>query len=435
MAKSALSFGLVLLLGGGGAGATHAAAGDSTNAVTAARRFEWTTKSAAAKERLREVQARIERFEFGPATAEAARTVVAADPEFAMGVYYLSAVTTPPENEKHLARAVELSQKASDGERRFIEAMNVARANQGASANLQQALPLLEKLAADYPGERLVPVILGQLYQAQSQPEKARAAFERAQVIGPSSLRIRSFLANDDILNGRYEQARQAFLSIEKELPKDSAPFAVRYGLAFTYLYQGEVDPALEALKTYVGEYKDSGAAQGFPEVFIWNSIARINLENGRLEAAMKAYETGYASVPGSSLPEDQKQLWRGRLQHGRCRTLAKMGRHQEAWAEAQTLKKMIDDGGEAAKQYLPAWHYLAGYLKLEAADYPAAIAELKQANPDDPFHQLLLARAYEKAGAKDDAQKAYRTVVDSRQNGLERALAYPEAKKKLASS
>ena len=69
----------------------------------------------------------------------------------------------------------------------------------------------------------------------------------------------------------------------------------------------------------------------------------------------------------------------------------------------------MIDDGGEPAKQYLPAWHYLAGYLKLEAGDYKAAVDELKQANPEDPFHNLLLARAYEKAGDKEEARKTYR--------------------------
>ena len=180
----------------------------------------------------------------------------------------------------------------------------------------------------------------------------------------------------------------------------------MRYGLAFSYLYEGQVDPAIAALQTYLAEYKDSGSAQGFPEVFIWNSIARINLENGRLDAAMKAYEKGYESVPGSSLPEDQKQVWYGRLQHGRCRTLAKMGKHEEAWTEAQKIKKMIDEGGEPAKQYLPAWHYLAGYLKLEAGDYQAAIEELKQANPDDPFHQLLLARAYEKSGDKAEREE-----------------------------
>jgi tetratricopeptide (TPR) repeat protein len=430
MTRKTVSFGLVTLLAAAGVASVRAE--DAAKTAKAGARFEWTTKSAEAKQGLAELQQRIESFQLGPANVALARKIVTADPEFAMGTYYLSAVAPPPDNETHLARAVELSTKASEGERRFIEAMKVARANQ--FANVKDAIPMLEKLAADYPGERLVAVILGQIYQGQNEPDKARAAFQRASEIGPQSARVRAFLANDDLLKGGYAKARQAFLEVEKSLPKGSAPFVVRYGLAFSYLYEGQVDPALEALKTYLAEYQDSGAAQGFPEVFIWNSIARINLENGRLDVAMQAYEKGYASVPGSSLPEDQKQLWFGRLQHGRCRTLAKMGKHQEAWTEAQKIKQMIEDGGEPAKQYLPAWHYLAGYLKLEAADFQAAVEELKQADANDPFQQLLLARAYDRSGAREDAQKAYRTVVDSRQNGLERALAFPEAKKKLAS-
>ena len=408
------------------------AAGAAAEPAAQGKRFEWTTKSAEANQGLLEVQQRIESFQFGPDTVAVAQKVVAADPEFAMGVYYLSAVTPPPENEKHLEKAVTLSKKASDGERRFIDAMVVARANQG--ANFKDAIPALEKLAVDYPGERLVQVILGQIYQGANQAEKASAAFRRANEIGPASPRVRAFLANEDLVGGHYEKARRTFQDVEKTLPKGSAPFAVRYGLAFSYLYEGQVDDAISALNTYLAEYKDSGAAQGFPEVFIWNSIARVNLENGRLDAAMKAYEKGYASVPGSSLPEDQKQVWLGRLQHGRCRVLAKMGKHEEAWTRALEVKKMIDDGGEAGKQYLPAWHYLAGYLKLEAGDPAAAIAELMQIEQRDPFQELLLARAHEKKGARADAQKAYQAVVDSRQNNIERALAYPEAKKKLAS-
>jgi len=422
MTKRALTLGLAALVASGGASAAAGAG--------AGKRFEWTTKSAEAKQGLAELQQRIENFQFGPANAELAQKIVAADPAFAMGLYYLSAVTPPPANETHLAKAVELAKGASEGERRFIETMNVARANQG--AQVKDAIPMLEKLGADYPGERLVQVILGQVYQGQNEPEKARVAFERARAIGPESARVRAFLANDDLIKGQYDKARQAFLEVEKSLPKGSAPFAVRYGLAFSYLYEGQVDPALAALQTYLAEYKDSGSAQGFPEVFIWNSIARINLENGRLDAAMQAYEKGYESVPGSSLPDDQKQVWLGRLMHGRCRILAKMGKHQEAWTEAQKIKKMIDDGGEPAKQYVPAWHYLAGYLKLEAGDYKTAVEELKQANADDPFQQLLLARAYERTGAKDEARKTYTRVVESRQNGIERALAYPEAKRKL---
>jgi tetratricopeptide (TPR) repeat protein len=401
-------------------------------AAEKAARFEWSTKSEEARRLLAELQGRIESFQFGPQNVELAKKVAAADPAWCMGEYYLSAVVPGPEGQAHLDKALELAKKGgSESERRFVDAMARGRANQG--ADFPKVVPELETLAADYPKERLVRVILGQIHQNGGEPQKARKVFEEAEAIGPSSPRIRSFLANDDLLKGDYGKARATFQAVEKTLPKGSAPFAVRYGLAFAYLYEGQVDAALGSLKTYLAEYRDSGAAQGFPEVFIWNSIARINLENGRLEDAMKAYEKGYESVPGSSIPADQKQLWLGRLQHGRCRTLAKMGKHQEAWAEAEKIKKMIDDGGEAAKQYLPAWHYLAGYLKLEAGDYKTAAEELKQSNPDDPFHRLLLARAYEKLGDQDNARKTWQAVVDSRQNGLERALAFPEAKKKLS--
>ena len=94
----------------------------------------------------------------------------------------------------------------------------------------------------------------------------------------------------------------------------------------------------------------------------------------------------------------------------------------------------MIDEGGEEGKQYVPAYHYMAGYLKLQSGDATAAVEHLKQAEPDgDPFRKLLLARAYEKAGDKAAAKKAYTEIVAFNVNNLERALAYPEAKKRLS--
>jgi tetratricopeptide (TPR) repeat protein len=412
------------------AAATLATAGDPADA----RSFSWTTKSPEAKRELTALQSRIESFQFGPSTVELAEKIVAADPGFAMGHYYVAA-TQGASGQAAYDKAAELAKSASAGERRFIEAMGGIRNVQTANdPRIAETIGKLEAIAKDYPGERLVQVVLGQLYQGQNQPEKAHAAFERCEQIGPPSPRVRSFLANDDLLKGEYARARATFEQVEAGLPTGAAPFAVRYGIAYSYLYEGNPDAALKSLEAYLGEYRQNGLNQGFPEVFIWNSIARINLENGRLEAAMSAYEKGYESVPGSNLPDDQKEIWKGRLLHGRCRTLAKMGRHEEAWALAEQVKKMIEEGGEEGKQFWPAYHYLAGYLKLEAGDVPAAIEHLEQANPDDPFQTLLLARAYEQAGRSADAKKAYERVVASPANGLERALAFPEAKRKLAS-
>jgi tetratricopeptide (TPR) repeat protein len=394
------------------------------------RRFEWTSSSADAKAMLKELQLRIENFQQGPQNLELARKIVAADPGFAMGQYYLSVfIPNPDEAFKEYEKARDLAQKASDGERRFIEGMYHARANQG--LEFAKAIPPLEALARDYPGERLVHAILGQLYAGDGQAAKARAAYERAQAIGPRSPRMQAFLAGDDLLKGRYAQARATYEAVEKSLPKGSVPFAVRFGVTFSHLYEGNVDAALESLRTYLAEYRAGGLDRQFPEVFIWNAMARINLENGRLDEAMKNYEKGYESVPGSNLPEDQKQTWLGRLRHGKARVLAKMGKHQEAWAEAEAVRQMIEQGGEAAKQYWPAYHYLAGYVKLEAGEHAAAVEHLKQADQKNPFDVLLLARALEKAGQKEEAKKAYQQVVDSQWAGIERPLAFPEARRK----
>ena len=396
-------------------------------------RFEWSTESAEAKQLLGQLQERIESMQFGPENQEIAEKIVAADPAFAIGHYYLSATTPGPQGQRAYERAHELAQKASEGERRFIEAMAHVVQNQG--ANFQDSIPPLEELAKKYSEERLIFVVLGQLYNGTGQGDEARAAFERAKQIGPHSPRVEAFLAGDELLQGRYAEARSAYAAIEKKLPEGSVPFAIRFGTTFSHLYQGQVDEAIASLELYLEQYRAAGADQQFPEVFIQNAIARINLENGRLEAAMNAYAAGYESVPGSNLPEDQKQTWLGRLHHGRCRVLAKMGRHEEAWKEADIVRGMIEEGGEPAEQFWPAYHYLAGYVLSEAGEYAKAVEHLQKANLQDPFQKLLLARAHEKLGHAQAAEQAYGEIVDSRWTGIERALAYPEAKQKLGSS
>jgi predicted Zn-dependent protease len=399
----------------------------------AGRHFEWTTPSADAKKMLLDLQTRVENFQTGPENLELAKKLVAADPDFAMGVYYLSVFATQPDEAvAQYQRSRELARKASAGERRFIEAMSHVRLNQG--VDFRRSIEPLEALSEDYPGERLVFMILGQLYNGDARGDKAKEAFEKALALGLRSPRAEAFLAGDALLKGQYPEARRTYLEIEKSLSKGSVPFPIRFGVAFSHLYEGNPDAALESLRTYLAEYKAHGLDQQFPEVFIWNAMARINLENGRLEEAQKCYKNGYESIRGSTLPEDQKKTWLGRLHHGMSRTLARMGKQKEAWAEAETVREMLLTGGEAGRQYWPAYHYVAGYAKLEAGDAAAALEHLLQADTNDPFHRLLLARAYEKLGRKDDAKASYQKIVDSQWAGIERPLAYPEAKRKLQS-
>ena len=400
------------------------------NAQQTGKKITFTTKSKEAREAVEQVVRSIETFQFGAPVLALAQKAIAADPDFAFGHYLVATFQPPPPQgnpKPHMDKALELAKKASDGERRYIEAVALVRSQKAA-----EALPIFKQLSQEYPGERMVQMMLGQIYLNTGDPEAARASFERAIQIDGSTPRAYSLLGNYHLLKGDYAKAREMYQSSWSKRIKGTAPFGPGYGLAYAYIYEGNIPEALKALQTFEQEYAQSTAAAEFPPVFVWNSIARLLLENGQPAEALKAYEKGYATVPGSKLPDEQKMIWLGRLHHGKGRALAKMGKHEEAWKEAEQIKKMIDEGGERGKEFMPSYHYIAGYLKLEGGDYAKALEHLKQADQNDLFHKLLLARAYERTGDAAAAQKLYKEIVDSRQINLERALAYTEAKKKL---
>lgn len=392
------------------------------------KKIEFTTNSREAKECVAQIVNRIETFQFGPEVNALAKKSVDADPNFAFGYYLLgTTAATPDEVKKYSEKAAELAKAASDGERRYIEAVLLTRAQKAT-----EALPMFLDLAKQYPEDRMVHMLLGQVYTNLGKLDDANASFERAIQLDGSTPRVYTFLGNNEVLRGNYAKAREFFNKSLSKSVKGSAPFGPNYGLAFAQIYQGDIKSAIKTLEAYAGEYQTSMQQQNFPAVFIWNSIARLQLEYGKPEDAMRAYEKGYSTIPGSNLDETQKKIWLGRLHHGTARTLAKMGKREEAWKGAELIKKMIEDGGKEGEQFWPSYHYLAGYLKLEAGDYAKAIEELKQTDLTDPFHKLLLARAYEKIGEVANAQKLYKEITEFNQLTLERALAYPEAKKKL---
>jgi tetratricopeptide (TPR) repeat protein len=420
--------GVAVVCAAGVAAMAGAAEEKTAGAKPAGRAIEFTSKSAEAKKSAAETVRLIETLQGGPKALEAAQKAVAADPEFAFG-HFLVGVNSPQASAKAaFDKAAELAPKASEGERRYLEAHALNRAQKRADA-----LEAYRKLAADYPGDRMVQMLIGQLATAEGRFDEARAALDKALALDGSTPRVHALLGNVATLQEDYANARAHYQHALDRQAAGTAPGQIHFGLALTHVYEGQTDQALAALRGFLEQFRKTGGVDGLPEVFIWNAMARINLENGRLPDALAAYEKGFESVPASDASERNKKLWLGRLHHGRGRTLARMGKYDEAWKEAELVQKMIQEAGEDGKEFLPAYQYLAGYIKLEAGDTAAALEHLKQSDSGDAFHQMLLGRAYEKAGDKEGARKAYAASLAIRQLNLDRALAYPTAKKRLA--
>lgn len=400
----------------------------AASAAPAGKKFTWSTTSPVALEATAQVIRATETFQFGPPVFAIAKKAVDADPNYAFG-YYLCATfaASPAEAKPFQEKAVELAKNASDGERRYMEAVFLVRSQQA-----DKALPILQDLHKTYPDERLVMMMLGQVSLNTGDVATAKMLFEKAVKADDTTPRAMSFLGNVQLLQGDYAGARKQYQKALKASTANIAPFGPYTGLAYSYIYEAKYDDAISTLKEFKDNYVKAGNNANFPEVFIWNAIARVYLESGRPAEAIPFYEGGYKSVEASSLDPVEKQIWYGRVHHGKGRSLAKLGKAQEAWAEAELIKKMIDEGGERGKEFIGSYHYIAGYLKLEAGDYAAAIEHIKQSDLTDPFHMLILARAYEKAGDKENAIKSYEAITQSRIVNMERALSFPEASRRL---
>ncbi|MFY9574738.1 MAG: hypothetical protein WAV20_25330, partial [Blastocatellia bacterium] len=88
------------------------------------KKIEFTTSSKEAKDYVAQIVNKVETFQFGPDVNALAKKSVDADPNFAFGYYLLGTTSpTPEEAKKWSEKAAELAKSASDGERRYIEAV------------------------------------------------------------------------------------------------------------------------------------------------------------------------------------------------------------------------------------------------------------------------------------------------------------------------
>src|SRR6185503_11427416 len=164
------------------------------------KKIEFTTNSKEAKDYVAQIVNRIETFQFGPEVNALAQKSVDADPNFAFGYYLLgTTAATPDEVKKFSDKAAELAKSASDGERRYIEAVLLTRAQKPA-----EALPLFLDLARQYPDDRMVQMLIGQVYTNLGKLDEANAAFERAIKLDGSTPRVYTFLGNNEVMKGNY---------------------------------------------------------------------------------------------------------------------------------------------------------------------------------------------------------------------------------------
>jgi tetratricopeptide (TPR) repeat protein len=396
---------------------------------------------------------------------------ISLDPNFALAELNRANVSpTAREFFAHLNRAVALAAKASDGERMLIQATEA-----GANANPTKQKELLEQLVAAYPNDERAHFNLGGYHFGQQEFTQAIDHYKKATEIAPDYSTAYNILGYAYRQNEAYPDAENAFKKYIELIPNDPNPYdsyaelllkmgrfeeaitqynkalAIEpsflnshFGIAAALAYQGKASEAQAELEKITTKARTDGERRTalFGQMVVAADTGKLDqaladvekqyalgqksndmpamagdlqlkgnilLEMGKSDDARKAYEQGLKITTDSNLSQQNKD--NAALFHHY--NLARVAIAKKDLATAKTETETFRKGAEAAQNanQVKQAHELAGRIALEEKNYDAAIAELAQANQQNPDVLYMLGLSYQGKGdtakAKDSFTKA----------------------------
>lgn len=215
-------------------------------------------------------------------------------------------------------------------------------------------------------------------------------------------------------LEGKYDEARKLF---QQEIDTAATPAAKASALramAMSWAFESNCAKTgayeQQVIDYWVTREKEEPKNAFYQQGEMTNEAARVCIESGDLDAAEKWYRSG--TELGLREPEisaDRKALWVYRLEHALARLAARRGNKAEAEKHIAAARSALDSMADLKRQQEAFFPYLTGYAALYLGDSAKAVADLQQANQNDPFILCLLGQAYEKQGEKDKALECYK--------------------------
>jgi tetratricopeptide (TPR) repeat protein len=264
---------------------------------------------------------------------------------------------------------------------------------------------------------------------AQGQQAEAIALYRQALSKAPKSFDAHYGLARALDLNGDYRDARDHFAAAIDAAPDAGARDQAMRMMALSWIFSGNVREATPYFKRVFDRRLAAGDIVGAAEVA--NELGRALLESGDATGAFDWYRTGHrTALQQPKMTPRDTDLAEMRWEHAQARVAARRGNMRDAQRHAARVKALLDKGTNADQRI--QYPYLTGYIAFYAADDAKAIAELRQADQEDPFILLLLGQAYERSGQAAAARAAYTKALASTSHGITNAFARPLAKRKL---
>ena len=393
------------------------------------------------------------------------KQAIALDPDFASAE--LAMVDTSPtakEFFEHMQKAVALADKVSDGEKWLILASAA-----GINGQTAKQKEYLDKLVAAYPNDERAQVAIGVYHFGQQEFPQAIEHLKKATELAPNFSPAYNMLGYSERQVEDYAAAEQAFKKYAELIPNDPNPYdsyaelllkmgrfddsiaqyrkalsvdehfaPSRFGISADYMYLGKPDEANAELQKLADQARNNGdlrtawfgmavvaadsgkldqAQQWIDKAYAdaekrsdvaamagdLLAKAAISMEMQKYDDAAKQYEHSLQLIEGSTLTPEIKDNAKLLYQFN----LAAVAIGKKDYAAAKTHAEEFRKGAEASSNPMlgKQSHELAGMIALAQKQYDDAIAELQQANQQNPRTLFRLCQAYQ---GKGDSAKAH---------------------------
>ena len=407
---------------------------------------------------------------------------VAEDPDFALGYLFL-AQTVPSAKGffENLDKAVALVDSVSEGERSWILGVEA-----GANAFPMKQRELYKKLAELYSKDERAHTLLGNNYFGQQEYELAIAAYQKAAEINADFSQPYNQLGYAHRFLGNYTEAEKAFQKYIELIPDDPNPYdsyaellmkmgrydesiaayqkalsinpnfvASHTGIASNLNFQGNYEQAREQLRKLYEMARNDGERRA-----AHFAITVSCVDEGNADKALEEQEKQYALAEkiddatamagdlvtmGNILLEIERPVQALAMYEKAVQTVEASGRSEEVKdntrrgfffnsARVALQKKDLVTARDKTEEYrkrveainnpfqIRLAHQLAGMIALEEEDYDTALAELEQANLQDPYNLYRMGLAYQ---GKGDTEKAKELCKKAAQFNAVNAINY----------
>jgi tetratricopeptide (TPR) repeat protein len=431
-------------------------------ASASAGKIPITTKSDEAKKEFLEGQDLADRL-LGQESLPHFDRAIALDPDFASAeLARANSSPTTKEFFAHQLKASVLADKVSDGEKWLILANEA-----GGNGEVVKQKDYLEKLVAAYPNDQRAQFALANFYFGQQRFAEAADHYKKATEIAPNFSPAYNVLGYAYRQQGDYADAEQAFKKYIELIPNDPNPYdsyaellmkmgrfddsiaqyrkalsidphfaASHFGVSGDLMYKGQPEQAIAELQTMADQARNDGELRT-----AYFGMAVVDSDTGQFDKALAVMDKEFAvaeknndvasmaadlQAKGNILMaaqkyDDARKQFDRSLEITEASTLsqeikdnAKLQHHynqavvaiaKKDYASAKTHALTYKQGAEASKGAfrIKQGHELAGRIALAQKDYDKAIAELQQANDQDPLNLYRISLAYQ--GKGDSAQ------------------------------